>query len=422
MLLSVLVPVYNVEKFLKRCIYSLIEMPVIDYEVILVDDGSTDSSGDICDSLEQQYSWIRVIHQRHRGLVAARDAALAVAGGKYITFVDSDDWVDRELLPSLVLDLEKYDDVDIAVGCVVRNVDEKVSRPYLSRLSEKMSVEQAMIAMVNKEGMHWYLWGKVYRRHLFKNQNMDIAVTVFEDLDRIWNVLKHTRNIYFDNKYSYHYFVNANGMTEKRCDLNLSSWRVFERIILDSPMINIKQKMINFYFQIFLRHILEMYFADCVIFQEQIKKYIAELKNTLTECNGMQNIMPKEIYMAVTNDYNTCVSFLDNTFYEIKKQLNDISGSTCDIYVYGTGIVAQYISFIMKDIGIVPRAFVVSDNQIKYPKFEGRPVIYLSNVKKYSDAIFVLALSGKSQTVVFEMLKKKTLAKIVTLNFPPIVF
>ena len=94
--ISVIVPVYNVEEYLRPCIDSILEQTFTDFELILVDDGSPDRCGEICDEYEQIDKRIRVIHQENGGLSAARNAGLDVMSGEYVTFIDSDDLVDKK--------------------------------------------------------------------------------------------------------------------------------------------------------------------------------------------------------------------------------------------------------------------------------------------------------------------------------------
>lgn len=101
-LISVVVPVYNVEKYLAKCVASLLEQTHAELEIILVDDGSTDSSGDMCDALAEQDGRIRVIHKQNGGLSDARNAGMAVATGEYISFVDSDDFVHARMFEILL--------------------------------------------------------------------------------------------------------------------------------------------------------------------------------------------------------------------------------------------------------------------------------------------------------------------------------
>ena len=111
MKLSIVVPVYNVEAFLKKCVNSLLvqDLPKDDYEIILVDDGSTDDSGALCDALAAEQGNIRVIHQQNRGLSGARNTGIAVAKGVYIQFVDSDDFLESNVLGGLVKRVENND-------------------------------------------------------------------------------------------------------------------------------------------------------------------------------------------------------------------------------------------------------------------------------------------------------------------------
>ena len=106
--LSIIVPVYNVEKYLQRCMESLLTQNISNYEIILVDDGSKDKSSEICDEYASKYSFVRVIHKENEGLGYARNSGLAVAKGKYVSFVDSDDTVSSEHFRELLRVAEKY--------------------------------------------------------------------------------------------------------------------------------------------------------------------------------------------------------------------------------------------------------------------------------------------------------------------------
>jgi glycosyltransferase involved in cell wall biosynthesis len=113
MLISVIVPVYNVEPYLCRCLDSLLAQTVIaEMEIILVDDGSTDGSGDICDSYASHYANINVVHQRNMGLSGARNSGIDIACGEYIGYVDSDDYVLPDMYETLLKNAEKsYADI-----------------------------------------------------------------------------------------------------------------------------------------------------------------------------------------------------------------------------------------------------------------------------------------------------------------------
>lgn len=105
--ISVIVPVYNMEKYLKRCVDSILLQSFSDFEVILVDDGSKDASGDICDSYALSDSRIRVIHKENGGVSVARNVALDIASGEYITFCDADDYLEKDCLETLYTNIEE---------------------------------------------------------------------------------------------------------------------------------------------------------------------------------------------------------------------------------------------------------------------------------------------------------------------------
>ena len=131
-LLSIIVPVYNADKYLNRCIESLINMYVSDIEIILVDDGSTDKSGDICDEYAHKDDRIRVIHKENSGVSAARNLGISIASGYWLAFVDSDDYVDnnifRELLNCNDLNIES---LGIQQAAMVRDNGEIYPWPFL---------------------------------------------------------------------------------------------------------------------------------------------------------------------------------------------------------------------------------------------------------------------------------------------------
>lgn len=106
-LISIIVPVYNVEKYLDRCINSLLAQTYENYEVILIDDGSTDTSGEICDSWKEKDCRIRVVHKKNAGLGYARNSGLELVLGEYVIFVDSDDFVEKEMLEQMLFHLKK---------------------------------------------------------------------------------------------------------------------------------------------------------------------------------------------------------------------------------------------------------------------------------------------------------------------------
>mgnify|MGYP001036038984 FL=1 len=118
-LLSVIIPVYNVEQYLERCVLSVVYQTYHNLEILLIDDGSQDQSGKICDQLSQKYKRIRVIHKKNEGLSDARNKGLDLAKGEYITFLDSDDYIHPETYSILISQLETAN-ADIVEGKILK--------------------------------------------------------------------------------------------------------------------------------------------------------------------------------------------------------------------------------------------------------------------------------------------------------------
>ncbi len=113
-LISAIVPVYNVEKYLYRCVDSILKQTYENFELILIDDGSPDNCSQMCDELSEKDSRIKVIHQENQGLSAARNSGIKIAKGNYLTFIDSDDWISNTMFEDLI-NLIKEKNADISI-------------------------------------------------------------------------------------------------------------------------------------------------------------------------------------------------------------------------------------------------------------------------------------------------------------------
>ena len=115
---SVIVPIYNMESYIQQCLDSLIAQTYQDFELIIVDDGSTDQSGEICERYQSKFQNVNIIHKKNEGLIIARIEGLRKAKGKYIAFVDADDWIDADFLELLVTKIEENQADMVAMGYV----------------------------------------------------------------------------------------------------------------------------------------------------------------------------------------------------------------------------------------------------------------------------------------------------------------
>lgn len=165
--ISVIVPVYNVEKYLKKCIDSVLSQSYGHFELLLIDDGSTDSSGKICDEYGHRDPRIKVVHQNNQGLSSARNAGIDLASGEYITFIDSDDYIDSHFLDILHNNSVKYG-ADISVCKYKTFYENQLLKDGHRGKTKVMSPIEACSEIVKKSNAHMIVaCGKLYQRNLF---------------------------------------------------------------------------------------------------------------------------------------------------------------------------------------------------------------------------------------------------------------
>lgn len=181
---SIIVPVYNAEKALQRCVDSILEQEYADFEVLLIDDGSQDASGRICDEYAAADSRVRVIHKVNTGVSDTRNTALDLARGTYLQFLDSDDWITSDATKLLVRTAQQ-NDCDLVIADFYRVVGERVSRKGDIEEDGVLSREAFAEHMMEKPADFYYgvLWNKLYRREIVEKYGirMDADVRWCED-------------------------------------------------------------------------------------------------------------------------------------------------------------------------------------------------------------------------------------------------
>jgi glycosyltransferase involved in cell wall biosynthesis len=234
-LLSVIIPVYNVSEYIERCVMSVIYQSYPCIEIILVDDGSTDGSGNICDKLSQRYANVNIIHKTNGGLSDARNAGLDVAIGEYICFIDGDDYVHKDTYYFLISTLEDID-ADIA-ECGYQKVFKFKNDDESDRWSVKI-VEPQEALTLNYKWIRFtsVVCNKVYKRFLFENERF-VKGVLHEDEYTTWKVIaKARRLVSFDNKMYYYQqrkdSITGSYLTERRVHGFIGAFK--ERIDFDN--------------------------------------------------------------------------------------------------------------------------------------------------------------------------------------------
>lgn len=219
-LISIIVPVYNVEKYLSKCLDSLVNQTYKNIEIVCVDDGSTDSSGSICDEYAKKDARIKVIHKENGGLSDARNVGLETINGEYVMFIDSDDWIDKDTCDYCINTLKLYD-VDLILWSYIREYknNAKPKRLFMngSRYFDDQEIKEKIflrcvglngVELRNVENMDSIVtaWGKLYKRDKINNIRFK-ATTEIGTEDALFNiyVMDNINSAFYIDRYMSHY-------------------------------------------------------------------------------------------------------------------------------------------------------------------------------------------------------------------------
>ena len=222
MLISVIIPVYNVKAYMECCMESILRQTYEDLQIIMVDDGSTDGSGQLCDYYAQKDHRIQVIHKENGGLVSARKAGLMLAKGEYISYVDSDDWLDLEAYQKLT-ELKTQADIIAFAGReeygdgIEQGIKKNTVKEGLYETNEALQeLYHCMMATENfyENGILTYLWSKLFKRDLLYENQMTVPddVSYGEDAACVYPCLLKARSILITNMPLYHYRIRSDSM------------------------------------------------------------------------------------------------------------------------------------------------------------------------------------------------------------------
>ncbi|MCU5701902.1 glycosyltransferase, partial [Bacillus cereus] len=222
MLISLIIPVYNAEKFLPRCLDSVKNQTYNDLEIILVNDGSTDYSGLICDEYAQKDKRFTVIHKENGGVSSARNIGLDVASGKYIGFVDPDDWIETNMFENLYHLIEKNKADIVACGYIRETVDGIILNKNIESDVKILNKEEALNTILNPNGFRGFLWNKLFSVDVLNKDfkmYFDENIHFCEDLLFCCQAVSNSRNIVYDSTPYYHYIIHSNNASQSQFSL-----------------------------------------------------------------------------------------------------------------------------------------------------------------------------------------------------------
>lgn len=237
-LLTVVIPVYNVEKYLKRCVESVLVQGWHNYDILLVDDGSTDSSPQICDDYVKAYNFISVIHKENGGLSEARNTGISHAKGEYVYFPDSDDWLEPQTFTELaeVLESQEFELVSFNREFVKGEEDAVVSDPLVTQV---FGGKDAFVQMLKHSYITGFANDKIYKKSLFIDNNISFPKgKYYEDLGTNYKLFLSTKNVFATNQKYYHYLIdNPDSITQSWNEQKFSDMFGFYKDIFYSDFV-----------------------------------------------------------------------------------------------------------------------------------------------------------------------------------------
>lgn len=229
--ISIIVPVYKVEKYLDRCVKSILDQTFTDFELILVDDGSPDNCPAMCDEWAKKDARIKVIHKENGGAGHTRNVGLENATGKYIGFVDADDWITKDMyqyLYTLIIE----NNVDVSMCDFTRNpkeLEEGTSGENIRIFDDKEM--QDFFYRINGEPSYYAIWNRLYKREILSEIHF-LEGKITEDVMFIYEVTKNAKSMVFSNKKKYLYFENAFGVTKSKLNpKDLALLEIWDEIV-----------------------------------------------------------------------------------------------------------------------------------------------------------------------------------------------
>ena len=308
--ISIIVPIYNSERYLDKCINSILNQTYKNLEIILIDDGSTDKSKMICEKYKKKDSRIIFISKKNTGVSDTRNIGLNIASGKYIGFVDSDDFIKLDMFEILIYNINKYR-ADLSI-C---NIVEKNNRKY--RVKELSSRDGLKIILENS-GPKGYIYNKLYKKNIIDRYNIKFNVNIYMCEDLLFNCLylQNIGKVIYTTQELYYYIKRRGSVTNSQYNFRFAT-------ILDAY---------NEMFKIYIKEERGMYDYFKAIYvltniNLKIKMFLSNAKDTRVEIKCNKNI-DKYIRQVLKSNYITLnirlKVFCYYYFYDVIKYLKKI--------------------------------------------------------------------------------------------------
>lgn len=273
-LISIIIPVYNAESYLKRCLLSVINQTYYNLEIIIINDGSTDNSYNICKQFEEVDNRLIVKDCKNGGVSRARNEGLSIASGKYVLFIDSDDYIEENMVLILYNHIISDDGIDIVVCDVEANdqssVTELMSKNKFIRIQDEeviiINKNDLMYNLFNRNSIKGYLVNKLFKMSIIKDNRLllDESIYICEDLLFCFHYFQSINQLIYINKMLYHYQVNENSLTHNKINSKrLSVLDAYNSILKEIDSFDMKtKKIIEINYRIHCLRMLKLIYED----------------------------------------------------------------------------------------------------------------------------------------------------------------
>lgn len=335
--ISIIIPVYNSEKYLEQCIKSVLVQTYDNWEVIIIDDGSKDNTAQIYNKFAKENNKIKIIYQKNQGVSAARNKGLEMANGEYITFLDADDWYEKDYLEKMI-NIIKKENADMVQCNFFYARDEKFEkRKHIKpEYDIRNNMEELQLDILYREyeeklynksvGAIRGAWGKIFKSSILKDIRFNEKIDIFEDGIYILNVLQNVKKVVLIDEYLYYYRItNDSSNIKYKPDFNQKVLIIFEEINKFILKYN-KDKTFERCFQVVVfemmsstidKNIFNIYNMDSK--KEKIKKMKDFLQNDFCK-----NAINKVNYKDLNKNQKLLYKLLKLKFYSIIYYLYNI--------------------------------------------------------------------------------------------------
>lgn len=319
--ISIIVPVYNSSPYISKCIESILDQTFKNFELILVNDGSTDQSGHICEQYALQDSRIKLVHKENGGVSSARNAGINLARGEFISFVDGDDWIYKEMYSKLY-DLSKETNSDISICSIYREINGEVIGTKREEFIIEMDNTEAMRELFTGKYFRFAVWAKLYKKSCFKNI-LYPEDRRLDDLPTTYKIFSNANKVAYTSYAGYIYLLRENSIitssyNEKKLDVFLGWDEIITFMNKNYP------KLSKEYISCFVYYSMDHVYSILnqvedpgernkyiLYIQQYVRKYYKEiLKNT--------RLSLKHKYLITLLNYNVKLLYLNN---KLKRKL-----------------------------------------------------------------------------------------------------